>query len=251
MRLAIWNCNGGFHRKAAAAFALDADILVVPECAEPAKLGQRGLSLAGHNVTWVGRGNPNKGLAVFAREPYRLKALYSPDETASSMPKVVAPILVTVPDGSRFDLLAVWSYNHRDKNNVGNPIIRALDIFRDRLRSPELIVAGDFNANAIWDHHGSYNAIVDTLSALGLVSAYHQVRGERHGEEREPTIYWQKRTSDGPSYHIDYIYVPKQRAGTGMRVDVGTHNDWVAPGLSDHVPLVVTLEASPQARARA
>lgn len=231
----------GFHRKAARAFALNADVLIIPECAEPAKLRQRGLSLSGHESLWLGRGNPNKGLAVFAREPYRLQALFSPRETAS-MPKLVAPILITAPNGFRFDLLAVWSYNHRDKTNVGNPVIQALDAFRRRLRSSVLIVAGDFNTNAIWNHQGNYDTLVAELSARGLVSAYHETRGERHGEERESTIYWQKRTLEGPRYHIDYIYVPKNLARLGIRVVVGTHTDWVAPGLSDHVPLVVNLE---------
>ena len=46
---------------------------------------------------------------------------------------------------------------------------------------------------------------------MGLVSVYHELKGERHGEETIPTHYWRvfaprHRRKDGPTYHIDYVF---------------------------------------------
>ena len=49
---------------------------------------------------------------------------------------------------------------------------------------------------------------------LGLVSAYHAIRGEAHGPETVPTLYWRDRTKDGPTYHIDYVFLPVAWIGT-------------------------------------
>jgi len=49
------------------------------------------------------------------------------------------------------------------------------------------------------------------------------------------------RRVDGPNYHIDYIFVPEAWEAGLLDVEVGSHADWVASGLSDHVPIVVDL----------
>ena len=77
--------------------------------------------------------------------------------------------------------------------------------------------------------------------SFGLVSAYHAIRGETHGKESEPTLYWRDRTKDGPTYHIDYVFVPsvdRQCATQRRRL-----REWCGARLSDHVPIVVDLDA--------
>ena len=74
------------------------------------------------------------------------------------------------------------------------------------------MIAGDLNSNTIWDKPGwriNHSTKVRILEeSFGLVSAYHAVRGEAHGQESEPTLYWRDRTKDGPTYHIDYVFLP-------------------------------------------
>ena len=72
----------------------------------------------------------------------------------------------------------------------------------------------------------------------GVVSA-DQADGLEQGAERHPTLYWRDRTRTGPTFHIDYIFVPRSAANLLRRVSVGSYAKWVATGLSDHAPLIV------------
>ena len=67
MRIVTWNCSMALHRKAAPLLALEPDIAVVCECAEPDRLRARGgMDWVQSRPVWVGQ-NPHKGLAVLAR----------------------------------------------------------------------------------------------------------------------------------------------------------------------------------------
>jgi exodeoxyribonuclease-3 len=80
------------------------------------------------------------------------------------------------------------------------------------------------------------------LKKLGLVSVYHELRGEPQGGESMPTLYWRDRTKDGPTYHIDYIFLPAQLLTRVRELHVGTYEDWCGVGLSDHVPILVDVD---------
>ena len=85
-------------------------------------------------------------------------------------------------------------------------------------------------------------AAVETLKGLGLVSAYHTVRGELHGRETIPTLYWMDRTKDGPTYHIDYVFLPDRWVDRVKGLSVGTFEGWCGSGLSDHVPIIIDID---------
>jgi hypothetical protein len=82
------------------------------------------------------------------------------------------------------------------------------------------------------------------LRRLGLTSACHAARGVAQGQEPEPTLYWRDRRRDGPIYHIDYCFIPKDWTARLAGVSVGGFDDWVGAGLSDHVPLTVEMTLS-------
>ena len=108
------------------------------------------------------------------------------------------------------------------------------------------VIAGDLNSNTIWDKPGwriNHSTKVRILEeSFGLVSAYHAIRGEAHGHESEPTLYWRDRTKDGPSYHIDYVFLPTGWIGKVSHLSVGAFETWCGAGLSDHVPVVVDVD---------
>ena len=85
-------------------------------------------------------------------------------------------------------------------------------------------------------------AKVEILEKMGLVSVYHEQRGERQGEETIPTIYWRDRKRDGPTYHIDYIFLPRSWLPAVNDFSIGSFDDWCATGLSDHVPLILDVD---------
>jgi exodeoxyribonuclease-3 len=74
------------------------------------------------------------------------------------------------------------------------------------------------------------------------VSAYHLAHGEEQGSETIPTLYWRDRRKDGPTYHIDYVFVPAAWMPRMREVRVGTFDDWCGVGLSDHAPIVVDID---------
>jgi hypothetical protein len=249
MRLVAWNCAMALHRKFKALMTLEPDIAIVAECAAPALLAERiDLGRVCGTPVWIGE-NPHKGLAVFAFNGYRvqLSDIYRPRL------RFLAPVAIAGP--MTFHLLAVWAQNMsggiRRKRQPG-PLRLALNHYRDFLTSAPTVVAGDFNNNVIWDRPGwriNHAAALARLAECGLVSAYHEIRGEVHGREMTPTHYWRDRCKDGPTYHIDYIFLPKTWLGVSCRVEVGRFEDWCGLGLSDHMPLVLDLASQGSARA--
>jgi exodeoxyribonuclease-3 len=243
MRIVAWNCNMALERKLEALLALDPDIAVISECAEPERLRLRSKTgwLEAEPV-WIGR-NPHKGLAVFTFHGFeaRLAGTYHPSL------RYIAPVHVSGP--TRCNLLAVWAQNASAgairKHQLG-PLRRALARYKDFLNEAPAVIAGDFNSNTIWDKPGwriNHSSKVRILEqSFGLVSAYHAVRGERHGQEREPTLYWRDRTKDGPTYHIDYVFLPSFWIEKVRDLSIGGFEAWCGAGLSDHVPVVVDVE---------
>jgi exodeoxyribonuclease-3 len=243
MRIVAWNCNMALERKAEVLLELRPDIAIISECAEPERLRLRSKSawLEGEPV-WVGR-NPHKGLAVLAFNGYAARLA---DPYHATL-RYIAPVHVTGP--TTCNLLAVWAQNASTggirKHQLG-PLRRALTRYKGFLGERPAIVAGDLNSNTIWDKPGwriNHATKVRILKErFGLVSAYHAIRGEAHGNESEPTLYWRDRTKDGPTYHIDYVFLPLPWISQVRELTVGGFEPWCGAGLSDHVPVVVDVD---------
>ena len=146
-------------------------------------------------------------------------------------------------------LLGVCAQNgsggNRRKDNPG-PMRQALRRYDGFLRSSLAIVAGDFNNHVRWDKPGwpiNHSGAVRDLEHLGLVSAYHVARGVEAGNEPEPTNFRYSRATGG--YHIDYVFMPEEWASRAFTLMVGRYQDWIEPGLSDHVPLVLEIMTPP------
>lgn len=229
-------------RKIDALMRLRPDIAVISECANLDRLRLRGADAwLESEPVWIGD-NINKGLAVFAFNGYSVRLYQQYHPTL----RYIAPVCVEGP--TPFHLLAVWAQNASGgvtrKHQLG-PLRRALAKYRADFLTDPCIVAGDLNSNAIWDKPGwriNHMAKVAIMEKLGLVSAYHACTGEKNGEETEPTHYWRDRKKDGPTYHIDYIFMPETWLASIRDFQVGTFDDWCGSRLSDHVPLVLDVE---------
>jgi endonuclease/exonuclease/phosphatase family metal-dependent hydrolase len=124
------------------------------------------------------------------------------------------------------------------------PTLLALRAHARFLTERSSIIAGDLNNHIRWDKPGKASNHANALSkiaALGLTSAYHTFYGLDQGMEKHPTLYWRDRTRTGPTFHIDYVFVPHDATRLLRRVAVGSHAKWIASGMSDHAPLVVDL----------
>lgn len=232
------------HRKLDALRRLEPDIAVVSECACPERLRALGaLDAITDDPIWVGD-NPTKGLAVLAFNGYRLRLAREFFPTLRHL----APVHVTGP--ATFNLLAVWAQNISGGNvrkRQAGPLRRGLGKYKSFLTELPAIVAGDLNNNVIWHKPGywiNHGISVAILESYGLVSAYHAHTGEEQGKETVPTLYWRDRKKDGPTYHIDYMFLPLMWLDRVRGFSVGTFEDWCGAKLSDHVPVVVDVDVA-------
>jgi exodeoxyribonuclease III len=246
MRLVAWNCRSGFHRKLAVLHALAPDVAIIPECSSLEILGRKAPDLAPTSALWIGN-NPNKGLGVFSFGPHRLVR----DDAYDRSITYALPVRVETTDPRlgeiAFHLVAMWAHHGLSGRTMSTqgPMLQALATYEGFLRARPSIVAGDFNNHVRWDKTGKAWNHANTVAAferLGFVSAYHVFLGLEQGAERHPTFYWRTRSEDGPTYHIDYVFMPQSSVGLLQSVTVGSRDEWIATGLSDHAPLILDFD---------
>ena len=231
------------HKKLDALFALDPDIAILPEAGSRSRLAfPSGATL---DYEWMGSID-FKGLGVLARHPTTIKLIEDFDDSI----EWIMPLRVTHGPIS-FNLLAAWVMNHRATNrSIGDRQVEvALQTYEEKLCDSPLVVAGDFNNSTSWDNKKgtadpkNFVSTAAALESLGLVSAYHQVRDVPFGDESEPTLYWRTQKPGGPTFHIDFCFLP-ERWSREAEVEVGSYEQWIKSGLSDHAPLIIDVDIS-------
>lgn len=224
VRIVSWNCGGKFREKFTEITLLDADIYVIQECENPKKYIKSKYFDFAQNYVWIGE-NQNKGLAVFAK-----KGIYlcQNNDYQSYCLRNFLPVKVN----DDFNLLAVWACK---------PYIEEYYVYQAINKCHydlDTIILGDFNSNAIWDDkHSSrtHSAVVKELDELGLVSAYHFMSNELHGEETQKTFYLYRHPNKG--YHIDYAFLSPSKIKS-FKIDQDSR--WLF--FSDHKPVVLEIQ---------
>jgi exonuclease III len=232
LRLVTWNCNGALRRKFERLDALDADILVIQECEDPAQSIQSYRDWAG-NHAWKGN-SKNRGIGIFPRRGQCIEWLdWDQREGGLFLP-------VRLGDG--LNILAVWTLGRKSPSKFSYiaQFWHYLQLNIHRL-NPQTVICGDFNSNQIWDKSRrvrNHSECVRELAESGFHSLYHRIMGDAQGQERQPTFFLHR--SEEKPYHIDYVFAHEERLkGRDMDALVGFRSDWI--GLSDHMPLVVDL----------
>lgn len=247
MRIVAWNLRGGTDAKWDVLTGLGPDVAVLPEAARTPKRAAPSLLGPGPEWHWVGR-NAAKGLAVatFGRPSavahVDVSGRWSVGAIVPVRPAEPAPASVPHPRrGRTLFVLGIWSCPLQT-GGYGREVVRAVEAHAERIRRTPSIVAGDFNIDANTSEQrrsAAFTKLVRTFSALGLSSAYHHCLGEPFGAETRPT-YYHHRDRQRP-FHIDYCFLSQPLLERVREVEVGLYGDWVEPGLSDHVPVIVDL----------
>jgi endonuclease/exonuclease/phosphatase family metal-dependent hydrolase len=205
---------------------LNADIVILQEAGQPGEAADT------TRVAWfpvTGR----VGVAVVTRNGFEVKPSDGPGG-------LVACHAVDVRGPERFSVLAVWT---QQKDGYISGLAADLDRCSDWMAGREVVIAGDFNSNAIWDkasRPADHSRVVARLEReFGLISAYHAALGVAQGAEPHATHYW--RWQEANPFHLDYCFVPT--AWKVCNVSVGEF----APGahVSDHRPVIVDVEIRP------
>jgi exonuclease III len=232
VRLGTWNCQTGLDANWGAVEALDAHVLTVQECGSntKAQAEERGWKCEWQPGRW------HKGLAVLARPPYRIESR----EASEPTDPFYISTLISGPDSDPFRFVGFWAMSPKD---VGIGYTRQATRLIERLPRDGVptVVGGDFNASKSQEHLAN----LQSLRALGLTSAYHRFHGVEHSaKEINPTSYYRWRESR--PFHMDFVFVPV--SWSIEVVDVGTFDHYSQPGgMSDHVPVVVSVSPGPPA----
>lgn len=127
------------------------------------------------------------------------------------------------------------------RNRDGNPVVHAMTEFSHLFTLSALVVAGDFNSNAMFrgsNKPGGFRAIQSVLEKHNLTNAYHCATGESFGKESVTTHY---HNLGKDIYHIDYVFLPEAWTRGGFSASCGDHETWVVGHKSDHVPVIVDI----------
>ncbi len=235
MKLTTWNCNMAFRKKAAIILTTKPDILIVPECEHPDKLIFTKETPKATSHVWFGE-NKNKGLGIFSYSNYTIEILniHNPEF------KYILPLSV-YNDTITFIIFAIWAQKPQKNDCYTEQIWNAVHFYKDLLTNDNVILAGDFNSNSIWDKPNricNHTNLVNFLNSKNIHSSYHKFNNQEHGKESSPTLYMHRKI-DKP-YHIDFCFASQNLLRRISDVDIGTYDSWAH--YSDHQPLTVTFE---------
>ncbi len=239
VRIVSWNVAAGFAEKLPRLVELEPDVAVATEVCTEGKLRKAGAD-GFATMDWVGR-IQTRGLAVMGFGAWKTK-MY--DAMWDQRLEWTLPAKATGPSKATFDVIGVWAFNkraHVDPSNFQQSQGEQLPTIYPKLFGRPTVVAGDFNNSVVWDKPGkprNWRRVIETMSELNLVSAYHTHFDEQPGEESRATHWWKRSTES--TFHIDYCFVPKD--WTITQVWVGSAEDWLRKtDGSDHAPLVVDV----------
>jgi len=251
MKIVTWNCNGALRNKTHEIDRLDADILIIQECENPAESTEEYQMWSGSNFLWVGKSR-HKGLGVFPKNGHTVKGLsWNGHFKISGLPsdspalswstnslKLFMPFVVN----DEFTILGVWTKGDKLNEIFGymGQFWKYLQIHRNNLTKARTLVVGDFNSNAIWDkpeRWWNHSDVIKELKDINLESVYHLQFKESQSQETRPTFFLH-RNREKP-YHIDYAFASSDLLKS-CKLEIGSYADWIY--FSDHMPLCLSIK---------
>jgi len=230
LRLLTWNCHhGALAARLSDVAELSPDIAFVHEWRpSPAAVVQA--------KAVVRQVKQRKGVALAAVNPeYTLAEIPRPRGAG----RAVVAAVVTGPVS--FNAIGLWAQGP----NYAADVLKSLKAFAKVMRSGPTVVMGDFNSGTKLGPAGrlttGHPPVVNALSALGLVSAYHAFHGVDHGQETHATYRHLFKPSQ--PWHMDFCFVPAAWADQITSVEVIGGDKWDTK--SDHHPVVVELRPVP------
>ena len=234
MKIINWNCNGAFRKKFESLDSMDADVLVIQECENPAESKDKKYKDWASNCLWIGD-SKNKGLGIFAKDSIDIKPLDWSSLYQGHKIKHFLPCLLN----EEIQLLAVWNH-HNNSPNFGyiGQLWKYLQVNKQNFTEPFII--GDFNSNAIWDEWDrwwNHTDVVNELLEKEIESLYHTIFNEEQGKETSPTFYLQRNPLK--SYHIDYCFAHSKYSSKIKSFIIEPFENW--NHLSDHCPIIISF----------
>ena len=213
------------------------DITVIQECENKILLPEYKDKMNYSDIYWYGK-NKNKGIAIITYGDLKIEKMEH-DETF----EYIIPLKIFNNSTSLY-LLAVWTQmvNKSIYDSYVVQAARALYHYKQLLKYENIIIIGDFNSNAIWDNESpkeyTHSEMINYLKENQIISVYHELKKENHGNEIQPTLYFQRNLNK--PYHIDYCFMNKNMLQKVKKFEIGKYLDYI--NKSDHMPLVIEIE---------
>ena len=224
-----------YRKKAEIILTEKPDILIVPECENQKRLLFGLDTKQPTDIFWYGD-NPHKGIGVFSYSDFKIKLLgiHNPDF------KYVLPLSV-YNDKINLTIFAIWAQKPESHGCYTEQVWNAVRFYSNLLDNENVILAGDFNSNSIWDKPKriyNHTNLVDFLKTKNILSTYHHFHKQTQGKEKDYTLFMQRKI-DRP-YHIDFCFASLNLIEKLKNVEVGTYEKWTT--YSDHNPLIVNFD---------
>ncbi|WP_278380749.1 endonuclease/exonuclease/phosphatase family protein [Chryseobacterium arthrosphaerae] len=234
MKIITWNCNMAFRKKAEFILIENPDILIIPECENPERLSFGPNTRQPNDTFWYGN-NPHKGIGVFSFGDFKIKLLdiHQPEF------RYILPLSI-YNEEINLIVFAIWAQKPEKHSCYTEQIWNAVHFYSHLLDHENVILAGDFNSNSIWDKPRrvyNHTHLVDYLKTKNIVSTYHHFHNQLQGQEKDHTLFMYRKI-DQP-YHIDFCFVSSNLLDKLENVEIGTYEKWTIH--SDHKPLTVTI----------
>lgn len=224
-----------FRKKADIILTYKPDILIVPECEHPDKLVFREDIPKPTDTLWFGK-NQNKGLAVFSFRDLEIKLLDIHNPTF----KYILSLTVS-NNKTNWTIFAIWAQKPEHHDCYTEQVWNAVHFYNDILNNENVVLAGDFNSNSIWDKPNrvyNHTNLVAFLKDKDIISTYHHFHNQTQGHEKDKTLFLHRKI-DRP-YHIDYCFASLNLIDKLKNVEIGTYGAWTK--YSDHKPLIVDFD---------
>ena len=234
MKIVTWNCNGALRKKFGRLSELEADIYIVQECEDPSLAKDKEYQNWASNYLWIGD-SKNKGLAIFAKDSIKLDLLDWSNEYEDHSVKYFLPCTID----NKFNLLGVWTHKNNSPNfGYMGQFWKYLQVNKNHFDN--VIIAGDFNSNAIWDQWDrwwNHTDVVNILKQQNILSVYHELNNEEQGKELRPTFYLQRKIEK--PYHIDFVFSSETILKQVTNFEIGDLSKWIE--ISDHLPVFMEI----------
>ncbi|NPD92346.1 endonuclease/exonuclease/phosphatase family protein [Xylanibacter muris] len=225
MKILSYNINKCTQKKIDYVLSMDADIMVLPECAryDQIKLPK------GVSMEWIGNNSVLwKGLGVIWRNQHEvvIAPWYNNEH------KYILPLIV---DRS-FLLFATWpTIIPTRKNTYPQILLSALKEYEKYIVTYPTLICGDFNCfigqSGVSKKTGTFEQCIEFLQEKRLFSLYHERNGEEFGKESKAT-YYHLFKEDKP-FFIDFAFTNIQT----FAYELGRWNK----EMSDHCPQMIVL----------
>lgn len=248
MKIVSWNCNGGLRNKVDYLNKLNADLLIIQECEDPAQSSNKDYQKWASNHLWLGL-SKHRGIGVFARDGLLLKKLNWDRSFKISFSKHSHDVSWKTSDLKLFLpfevegylIIAVWTKgSNKEVFSYIGQFWKFLQIHRYDIADRNVIISGDFNSNVHWeksDRWWNHSDVVRELAELKIHSLYHTFFDEDQGCETQPTFYMQRKLPK--PYHIDYAFCSSGLLGNSA-IEIGKAAEWLK--VSDHMPLIMDIK---------